>query len=75
MGDITKSQYSSQIFMCIYFRDELREHLKNAPKMIMSQQRPGESDSDSDSSDDNDSEGSWESFLWVSSYDFSTFFV
>ncbi|RMX34744.1 hypothetical protein pdam_00010205 [Pocillopora damicornis] len=38
--------------------DELREHLKNAPKMIMSQQRPGESDSDSDSSDDSDSEDS-----------------
>lgn len=38
--------------------DELREHLKNAPKMIMSQQRPGESDSDSDSSDDSDSEES-----------------
>ena len=64
MGDITKSEYSSQIFFVhLFFRDELREHLKNAPKMIMSQQRPGESDSDSDSSDDSDSEGSWEMFL------------
>ncbi|KAL9958544.1 hypothetical protein ACROYT_G035572 [Oculina patagonica] len=39
--------------------DELREHLKNAPKMIMSQKRPGASDSDSDSSgDSSSSEGS-----------------
>ena len=42
--------------------DELREHLKNAPKMIMahSLQRAGASDSDSDSSDENRSEGWWE---------------
>ncbi|KAK2552307.1 Pre-mRNA-splicing factor CWC22-like protein [Acropora cervicornis] len=38
--------------------DELREHLKNAPKAIMAQQRPGASDSDSDSSDDSSSEES-----------------
>lgn len=36
--------------------DELREHLKNAPKVIMAQQRAGASDSDSDSSDDSSSE-------------------
>ncbi|CAH3187248.1 unnamed protein product, partial [Porites evermanni] len=38
--------------------DELREHLKNAPKMIMAQQRAAASDSDSDSSDDSSSEDS-----------------
>lgn len=38
--------------------DELREHLKNAPKAIMAQQRPGTSESDSDSSDDSSSEES-----------------
>ncbi|XP_044171585.1 pre-mRNA-splicing factor CWC22 homolog [Acropora millepora] len=38
--------------------DELREHLKNAPKAIMAQQRPRASDSDSDSSDDSSSEES-----------------
>ena len=37
--------------------DELREHLKNAPKMIMAQHRAGVSDSDSDSSDESSSEG------------------
>ena len=42
--------------------DELREHLKNAPKMIMAQQRAGASDSDSDSSNDSSSEGLWENF-------------
>ena len=41
-------------------RDELREHLKNAPKMIMAQQRAAASDSDSDSSDDSSSEGGCE---------------
>ena len=46
-----------------FFSDELREHLKNAPKAIMAQQRPGASDSDSDSSDDSSSEGLWEIFL------------
>ena len=49
-------------------RDELREHLKNAPKMIMAQQRAAASDSDSDSSDDSGSEGGREranSFNWL----------
>lgn len=41
----------------LWSRDELREHLKNAPKMIMAQQRAAASDSDSDSSDDSSSEG------------------
>ena len=43
----------------LFFSDELREHLKNAPKMIMAQQRTGASDSDSDSSADSSSEGAW----------------
>ena len=49
-------------------RDELREHLKNAPKMIMAQQRAAASDSDSDSSDDSSGEGGSEranSFEWL----------
>ena len=37
--------------------NELREHLKNAPKMIMAQQRTGASNSDSDSSEESSSEG------------------
>ena len=43
-----------------YSSDELREHLKNAPKMIMAQQRTGASDSDSDSSEESSSEGLWQ---------------
>ena len=49
--------------MFSFFSDELRVHLKNAPKAIMAQQRPRASDSDSDSSDDSSSEGLWEIFL------------
>ena len=52
----------------LWSRDELREHLKNAPKMIMAQQRAAASDSDSDSSDDSSGEGGSEranSFDWL----------
>ena len=49
-----------------YFSDELREHLKNAPKMIMTQQRTEASDSDSDSSDESSSEGLWVATLLYS---------
>ena len=55
------------LFM-LWSRDELREHLKNAPKMIMAQQRAAASDSDSDSSDDSSGEGGSEranSFDWL----------
>ena len=38
--------------------DELREHLKNAPKMIMAQTQQMSSDSSSDSSDGTDSSDS-----------------
>lgn len=54
------SVYDFLPFLFSFFSDELREHLKNAPKAIMAQQRPGTSESDSDSSDDSSSEGLWE---------------
>lgn len=56
------------ILSMLWSRDELREHLKNAPKMIMAQQRAAASDSDSDSSDDSSGEGGSEranSFDWL----------
>ena len=56
------------VFLPFAFSDELREHLKNAPKVIMAQQRAGASDSDSDSSDDSSSEGWRELFLLTFSY-------
>ena len=46
-----------ETYFVFFSRDELREHLKNAPKIIMSQKRAGASDSDSS---DSSSEGLWE---------------
>ena len=47
----------------VYCSDDLREHLKNAPKLIMSQEQNVSSDSDSsssgsDSDSDSDSDSS-----------------
>ena len=68
LGGLTYGVLISFVCLCLIgwlFSDELREHLKSAPKMIMSQQRnvessdsssgSGSSGSDSSSSDDSDS--------------------
>lgn len=57
-GEYVFDNAQSIILSLFQYRDDLREHLKNAPKKIMAQQQQESSDSSSDdSSSDSSSEG------------------
>lgn len=65
------------MILLLFLRDELREHLKNAPKMIMTQKQDVESSdssssSETDSSSDSDSDSSSSSSESSSSSDSSS---